>query len=147
MKHIFAVLTVILIFFVLPDKGIPKEVILIANKDVEAKSFDEQTLHRIYHGKKKQWGDRNKIVPVMLKSGETHETFIEEILKETVYKFMTYWKQMVFTGRGLPPKALETEKEVVDFVALTSGAIGYISELPDSTLATVRLISLSIAEE
>ncbi len=147
MKKLISILTVLLFMFVFPDMCIPKEVIVIANRDVEAKSFDANTLHRIYHGKKKQWEDRKKIIPVMLKEGSTHEIFIEQILGETVYKFITYWKQMVFTGRGLPPKALETEKEVVDYVALTSGAIGYISELPDSTLAAVRLITLTVEEE
>ncbi len=119
-----------------------QSVVIIANKDVEEDSFNHQTLLRIYHGKKKQWSNNNKIVPVMLKSGLIRDRFIEDILKETDHKFITFWKQMVFTGRGIPPKSFINEKEIVNFVAQTPGAIGYISKLPSSISDDVKLISI-----
>ena len=119
-----------------------QSVVVIANKDVEEDSFDHQTLVRIYHGKKKQWSNKKKIVPVMLKSGPVRDRFIENVLRETDHKFITYWKQMVFTGRGIPPKSFVGEKEILKFIAETPGAIGYISELPDSMSDVVKLISI-----
>ena len=78
----------------------------------------------------------------MLKSGPVRDRFIENVLRETDHKFITYWKQMVFTGRGIPPKSFVGEKEILKFIAETPGAIGYISELPDSMSDVVKLISI-----
>jgi ABC-type phosphate transport system substrate-binding protein len=102
------VLVLFLVNF-LTSEGVTRELVVIAHRDVEENSLDYQTLQRIYHGKKKQWSNKKNIVPVMLKSGPIHELFIEEVLKEIVHKFVTYWKQMLFTGRGIPPKSFIDE--------------------------------------
>ncbi len=41
-------------------------------------------------------------------------------------KLKKIWKKVVFTGAGTPPKILKTEADLIEFVAETAGAIGYI---------------------
>ena len=41
-------------------------------------------------------------------------------------KLIGIWKKVIFTGLGTPPKILSTEAEMVQYVASTKGAIGYI---------------------
>ena len=80
MSKYTVILVALFLLNLLPNNSNAQQVIIIVNKDVSEDKFDHHTLQRIYHGKKKQWSDKKKIVPVMLKSGSVHETFIEEIL-------------------------------------------------------------------
>ncbi len=101
--------------------------VIIANPDFTGSAIEQRELQRIYLGKKTQWEDNTSIVPVMLKSGPLHDEFIEGYVDRSVQRFVTYWRQMVFTGKGIPPKSFASESDLVDFVARTPGSVGYVS--------------------
>jgi len=103
------------------------DLVIIANPGISETAIDNKDLQRIFLGKQTQWGDDTTIVPVMLKSGPLHEEFIERYVDRSVQRFVTYWRQMVFTGKGIPPKSFGSESEMVDFVARTPGSVGYVS--------------------
>jgi len=112
--------------------GWSAEIFVLANKGVPDKELQRESVERIYLGKKSQWSDGTRIVPVVLKSGSTHTAFVKKFLDRDASQFSTYWKQAVFTGRGMPPKSFETEAELIEFVSNTPGAIGYASFVPTS---------------
>jgi len=103
------------------------DVQVVAHSGVPRSELDEQTLQRIYLGKKTRWNSDLDIVPVMLKSGLAHQEFVEGVLDRTVSRFVTFWKQAMFTGRGVPPRSFDTEEELMFYIARTPGAIGYVS--------------------
>jgi hypothetical protein len=39
----------------------------------------------------------------------------------------SYWQQMVFSGRSVPPPEMDSEDQVVAFVLKNRGAVGYVS--------------------
>ncbi len=116
------------------------ELLIIANPEIDSNSIEHRDLQRIYLGKKTQWQDDTTIVPVMLKSGPIHEGFIEDFLDRSVQRFATYWRQMVFTGKGVPPRSFEDESELVDFVARTPGSLGFASTSAD--VGGVKILTL-----
>ena len=124
-----AVLTILL---ALASVGWSAEIIVFANKNVPDSELQRESIERIYLGKQSQWSDGSHIVPVVLRSGATHSAFVKKYLDRDASQFSTFWKQAVFTGRGLPPKSFETEAELIEFVSETPGAIGYASYLPTS---------------
>ena len=103
------------------------ELVIIGNENLSVPHLETKTLQRIYMGKQTRWSNDEPIVPVMLSAGPTHETFVESYLDRSAHRFVTYWRQMVFTGKGLPPRTFATETELVAFVARTPGALGYAS--------------------
>jgi len=103
------------------------DLVIIANPDLADSAIEQRELQRIYLGKKTRWEDNTSIVPVMLKSGPLHDEFIEGYIDRSVQRFVTYWRQMVFTGKGMPPKSFASESDLVDFVARTPGSVGYVS--------------------
>ena len=117
----------ILIFIMFSISLNAEELVLILNENVPDTKLDNESIQRIYLGKKTQWSDDSKITPVMYKDGELHESFINDILGRTTAKFMTYWKQLLFTGKGIPPKSFSSEGDLLNYVLETPGAIGYIS--------------------
>ncbi len=102
------------------------EPVVVVHPDVDRARMSDDTLQRIFLGKKTRWKGGVKIVPVMLKEGDLHEEFVESLLDRSLAKFVTYWKQAVFTGRGVPPRSFATLDEVRFFIASTPGAIGYL---------------------
>jgi ABC-type phosphate transport system substrate-binding protein len=101
--------------------------VLVAHPDVPRGACDEKTVLRIYLGKKTRWEGGLPVVPAVLRDGALHEAFVERMLDRTVSRFEIYWKQAVFTGRGIPPRSFATETELMAFVADTPGAVGYVS--------------------
>jgi len=120
------------LFFNISSAVWSAEIYILANPGVPDKSLEKESIERIYLGKKSQWSNGSRIIPVVLKSGSTHSAFVKKYLDRDASQFSTYWKQAVFTGRGMPPKSFDTEAELVEFVSETPGAIGYTSYLPSS---------------
>jgi ABC-type phosphate transport system substrate-binding protein len=53
--------------------------------------------------------------------------FSESVLKRSVAAVRNYWQQRVFSGRGVPPRVLESDQAVVSYVQKERGAVGYVS--------------------
>lgn len=104
-----------------------QELVIIANPDLPGMSLDAKGLQRIYMGKQTRWHNDVAVVPVMLRAGPVHEAFVEAYLDRSPHRFVTYWRQMIFTGKGTPPRSFASEKELVAFVAATPGSVGYAS--------------------
>ncbi len=103
------------------------EVVVITNSTVGMDSMPKDELKKIFLGKKIKWSDDMRIKVTALKKGEVHKEFVKMYTKKSTSQFKNYWKNMIFTGKGMPPKQFETESELIDYVSTTDGAIGYIS--------------------
>jgi len=114
----------ILTFATAGDHG---EILIIANSQVQADRLTYAMIADIYQSRRGKWDNEQKIKVVMLKKGRTHEAFTENIVKMTPMKLKTLWKKIIFSGAGIPPKILKTEEKMVEYVAATQGAIGYIN--------------------
>jgi hypothetical protein len=73
--------------------------------------------------------DGSRVEPVLLKSGEVHDTFVRQYTGKTAAGLENYYRSLVFTGKGAMPKMFKTDAEMVAYVKKTMGAIGYVSDL------------------
>ena len=110
------------------------EVAVIVNP-ANGNSLSDSDISRIYLGKSKSFGDGTSIEAVNQQpdAGVT-EAFNEKVVKKSSSQLKAYWSKLVFTGKGTPPKELDSDEAVLDFVAKNPGAIGYIdaSKVNDS---------------
>jgi hypothetical protein len=65
----------------------------------------------------------------LLKQCETHDEFLAAYVGKSEAVFRAYWRSQVFSGQTMLPKTFDSEAAIVDYVAKTAGAIGYISKL------------------
>ena len=100
---------------------------LIANSSVGASTISGDEVKSVFLITKTSLGDGSHVEPVLLKSGATHEAFVKQYLGKSDSALQTYYRGLVFTGKGSMPKELSTDAEVVAYVAKTKGAIGYVS--------------------
>jgi hypothetical protein len=114
--------------FLLGDASVrAADVKLIANASVGASAVSADELKGVFLGTKTSLSDGSHVEPVLLKSGAVHEAFLKGYVGKTDDALNTYYRSLVFTGKGSMPKAFASEAEVVSFVEKTKGAIGYVS--------------------
>jgi ABC-type phosphate transport system substrate-binding protein len=78
--------------------------------------------------KRTRWTDGSVIRPVDLPAdSSTRAHFSDDVLNRSVAAVKSYWQQMIFSGRDVPPPELAKDDEVVKYVAQNEGAIGYVS--------------------
>jgi len=102
------------------------DVVIIAHKDVPETTLSQKDLQEIFLSKRVQWKDNTTIHHVTVREPSLHKAFLRQYLKKSSAKWNAYWKRMVFTGNGTPPKRFDTQKELLEYVANTAGAVGYI---------------------
>ena len=102
------------------------DIVIIAHKNVPETAITEKDLQEIFLGKRVQWQDNSAIHPATVKAKDLHKAFLKQYIKKSVSKWNAHWKRLVFTGTGTPPQQFGTEQELLEYVAETKGAIGYV---------------------
>jgi hypothetical protein len=103
------------------------EIKIIANPSVGASGISSDDLKRVFLVTKSSLSDGSHVEPVLEKGGAAHEAFLKEYLGKTDAALNTYYRSLVFTGKGAIPKTLASDAEVVAYVAKTKGAVGYVT--------------------
>ena len=119
-----------------------QDVVLVANKGVRISEIKAADVRAIFMGAKTRFADGSHAVPVTLKGGAVHEVFLKNHVGESPDEFRARWRKAVFTGQGAMPKAFDSESALLEYVAATPGALGYVSRIspPDKVkcLAAVK---------
>lgn len=123
-----------------PSAGSAGDVLIITNKSVPASSISKVDIKKIFTGKKTRWENDQKINFIIQQGGSTHEQFLRTYVQRTPAQYSRYWKKQVFTGKGRRPTTVSTDEAVIEYVAGTEGAIGYIST--ESATSKVNIISI-----
>ena len=100
---------------------------VIVNSANTVASLSSADVMNIFLGKKASWDDGKKIEFVTLKDGDANKAFLKDHVKKNPQQFKHYWKQMLFTGKGVIPQAFDTDADVAGFVSQNPAAIGYVS--------------------
>jgi ABC-type phosphate transport system substrate-binding protein len=110
---------------------------VIANSSVGATSVSADELKGVFLATKSSLSDGSHVEPVLLKSGAVHEAFLKDYVGKSDSALETYYRSLVFTGKGSMPKAFATDAEVVAYVEKTKGAIGYVGTATATSSAKV----------
>ncbi|MFC4700220.1 phosphate ABC transporter substrate-binding protein [Glaciecola siphonariae] len=113
------------------------ELTVIVNK-ANANQLDEKTIQRIFLGKEKKFADGSESIPVnQSPDSAMRQQFDESILGRSSSQVSAYWSKLVFTGKGIPPKEMMSDAEVIELVASNPSVIAYIesSSLTDAVKA------------
>ena len=104
------------------------EVIVIANPSVKSSDVSKSDLREVFTGAASSLKDGSHVTPVLLKAGAANEEFLSAYVGKNDSAFRAGWRGLVFSGQASMPKSLNTDAEVVEFVAHNHGAIGYIGK-------------------
>jgi len=94
----------------------------------------------IFLGRLTRLPDGTRAVPLDLPEGSPlRDEFYERIARMSPVQVKAYWSKLIFTGRGRPPRSLDTDEAVLRVVRENPSAIGYIDRrIAD---ASVRILN------
>jgi TonB family protein len=117
------------------------DVKVIANPSVRTSSISIAELRTVFLLQRKTLKEGSSVEPVLGRNGVTTEAFMKRYLKRDSEEVRTYYQGLVFTGKGSMPKQLNSDAEIVAYVARTKGAIGYVSS--DSNTDQVKVLAVT----
>ena len=118
------------------------EVLIIVNSKMHVKELDKSEVQDIFLGKKITWPDdkNTEIKFVLISDADFHPEFVKDYTRKSAAQFKRYWNNMVFTGKGMMPKNIDSVDALIEYVSHTDGAIGYIS--PGAPLDGVDVVDV-----
>lgn len=102
-------------------------------------SMDATQVRDLFIGRSKQLPNGQSADPIDLAEGQPlREEFHTKVTGRSQAQLNAFWSKQVFTGKGQPPRTLDSTSAVKAAVASTPGAIGYIN--PGEVDGTVKVV-------
>lgn len=87
---------------------------------------DQVTLQRLYAGRIVSI-NQQAALPLNLAPGDpVRKQFLDAVLGQTEEQYVGYWLVRRYVGKGAPPQEFATLEELLNQVATTPGAVGYV---------------------
>lgn len=103
------------------------EVAVIVHPSSGVSSLTEDDVSRLFLGKGKTFPDGSQAVPINQDEGSpARDKFNDSVCKKNSSQYKAYWSQLVFTGKGTPPKDAGKDADVKALISANPNMIGYI---------------------
>ena len=115
--------------------------LVVVHPDARIESVSRAELSKIFLGRLGTWSDGTPALPVdQLPGRPARRWFSRRVHGRSVVSVEVYWKRRIFSGRGVPPAELDSDRQVLEFVHDHPGAVGYVGS--GQSLAGVRELAL-----
>ncbi len=114
------------------------EIAVVVNPSSSATSTSVDSLQRLYLGKTTQLDGVSITALNQTESTGIRGQFVESVVGKTSAQYRAYWSQLIFTGKGKPPKEVSSDQDVKKLIAENPDFIGYIDA--SSVDDTVKVI-------
>ena len=122
----------------------PADFKVVVNSANTTTEIDVGNPSRIYLKKTASWPDGSEAFPVdMAPDTELRKGFSKAVHGRDADAIKSYWQRQIFSGKGTPPMEFSSEEDLLFFVSVTPGAVGYVS---DSTPLTSGVKELRVRD-
>lgn len=103
------------------------EVAVIVHPSSAVATMTDEDVSRIFLGKSNNFPGGAQAVPLNQDEGSlVRDKFNEAVCKKNASQYKAYWSQLVFTGKGTPPKDAGKDSAVKALIAANPNMIGYV---------------------
>lgn len=95
--------------------------VVIVSADSNTSSMSSSEVKAAYLGK----GKKFKTI-ALSDSTAIHKDFMSKVIRKSESQFKAYWSKKIFSGKGSPPKVVDSAEMMKSSVASSNNAIGYI---------------------
>ena len=107
--------------------------LVVVHPSNPARSVSRDFLADAFLKKVTRWPNGENIRPVDLRAqSPIRQRFTEEVIGRSLPAVRSYWQQIIFSGRGVPPIEFASEGALLRYVATHRGAVGYVSDAADT---------------
>ena len=130
-KTLYTVVNMILFSAIVYLTHIPTvnaEIVVIVHPQNQS-TFDTSDIKKIFLGKAKKFANGVDATPFNMESSvPAAEQFTTKVIGKSISQLNAYWSKKIFTGKGTPPKALQSYEEALKEVASNPNAIAYVDK-------------------
>ncbi len=102
-------------------------VAVIAHPNNPLAGITQEQLARIYLGKTSEFPNGAPVTALDLREGSVTRTkFYKSITDKNEADLKAYWSRLLFTGKAQPPKEMNDDEAVKDWVSKNPDALGYV---------------------
>lgn len=92
-------------------------------------ALDAFQISQIFLTKMKTFPDGSEALPVFLPVDHpVFDAFLRLVINKNLAQFKAYFGKLIFTGRGTPPKVVDTDDEMLELIARNPNLIGMVDE-------------------
>ncbi|OFX21839.1 MAG: hypothetical protein A2V77_20100 [Anaeromyxobacter sp. RBG_16_69_14] len=104
----------------------PQAIAIVVDRDNPMSNIGVEALRSLFLGKRREWPDGTRAVPVNLEAGPPHHAFCSTVLRMSEADYERYWIDEKVRGAGTGPRPLSSSSLVIRLVARVRGAVGYV---------------------
>lgn len=115
------------------------EIHVIVNKDLALSKLDEQDIRGIFMARRDSFPSGQKAIPLdRSATSPLYENFYNNVLHKRVAELNSYWSRKMFTGSGMPPRQIASDREIIQMVSENPAYIAYVEG--DVTADNVKVV-------
>jgi len=100
---------------------------VIVHPSNAAEEIAVRDLSRLFLKKTTRWPSGVVVQPVEPADDRLRARFASRVHGKSLNALRSYWNQVIFSGRDVPPVEKESDDAVAAFVRAHAGAVGYVS--------------------
>jgi hypothetical protein len=109
-----------------PARAEEQVIAIVVDRDNPRSDIGVEELRSLYLGKRHEWSDRTRAVPIDLDSGAPRSAFCATVLRMTEAEYERYWVDQKVRGAGTGPRSVSSPGLAIRLVARVRGAVGYV---------------------
>ena len=115
------------------------DVVVVVSAKSSAGKLTKEQVADIFLGRSTSLPGAGQAVPLDLAAGSpVRDEFYSKVTGQTAAQVKTLWAKLSFSGKGTPPKALNSDDEVKQQLAANPNAIAYLDKSKvDASVKTV----------
>ena len=104
------------------------EPVVVVSASSELTALTQDEVRQLFNGLTRgASGVALKPLDLPAKSTE-RASFYQQVLGKSAEQMKSYWARMIFTGRGMPPREVSSNREMVMLIGSNRNFIGYVDE-------------------
>lgn len=118
---------------------------IIVNQSVDTTALSRTDLRLLFAGRRQFWADGTKVTVFVLPANtDVHRNFCADLLAMYPYQLEHIWHQITYSGLGDSPIIVTNQRELVERVNTTKGAIGYVANKPGWESMSIKFVSMEL---
>jgi len=105
-----------------------QDYVVVVNQASGVTSLSKKQVSDVFLGRMDAFAGGTKVAPVdQQPDSPIREAFSQGVHGRGVTAVVAFWRQQIFSGKGVPPTEVAGDAEVLKSVAGSPGGIGYVS--------------------
>lgn len=106
---------------------------IVVNQTVPSKQYTLAEVRAVFMMRQQFWPNGERIKVFTLSDDDSlHKDFVKNNLNMFPHQLRRIWDRMLYSGTGAIPVQLDSEQEMIDKIANTPYAIGYLNSRTDN---------------